>query len=232
MSLGGLLLRKARSAGTRLRRAAISQRFGFAPSSLYGVDFYEGPACDEGGRYAPSIARILYDETHPTSFFDFGCGRGALLYAMRQLGVPSCGCEGSLHGVRRCPKEVFVFQADLRRPIILNRTFDLVACIEVAEHLPRRSERTLVASIAAASSRHVAFSASGPGMVGDDHINLQPPEHWIELFRTHGFHHRAAFSATVRDELRRLGAPDWYDNMIVLERTQQTRPTDTSSGSS
>lgn len=213
-----VMLRKLRSASVRLRRAVISQRFGFSPSTIYDDSFYEGGACQSTGRSADAIVALLNARWAPRSVFDFGCGQGWLLGAFQKLGVEAMGCEGSAMGVKRCPKDTVVFQADLRQPLAINRTFELVICVEVAEHLPARAEKTLVASIANAASNRVLFSASGPGQDGDDHINLKPPEHWVALFRTHGFREDVDASIALRSEMVTIGAPEWYQNLVVLER--------------
>lgn len=212
------LLRKLRSARAHLRQTLLSQRFGFSPSTIYDGSFYEGPGCAQGKAHAEAVARVLMDRFAPQSFFDFGCGHGALIGAMQSLGALASGCEGSVHGVERCPAECLVFQADLKRPVHLNRRFDLVTCIEVAEHLPKRSERVLVKSIADAADRRIVFSASGPGQLGDDHINLVPPDYWAGLFKAHGFTHDEAASRQIRREMGDAGAPAWFQNTIVLER--------------
>ena len=213
-----IVLRKARSVMFLLRARLRSQSFGFSPSAIYGDSFYESEACLMTGRHADEIARILFDRFKPRSVFDFGCGRGWLLDSFRKLGVEAAGCEGASAGVRRCPSGLLVFQADLKRPVVLNRTYDLVTCIEVAEHLPARAAETLVASIAGAASQRVLFSASGPGEPGDDHINLQPEEYWLRLFAQHRFRNDARASEELRGQLRAIGAPEWYDNSLVLER--------------
>ena len=127
--------------------------------------------------------------------------------------------EGSVAGVRRCPPSLLVFQTDLKRPVVLNRTYDLETCIEVAEHLPPRSAATLVASIANAAAKRVFFTASGPGEHGEDHINLQPAEYWLNHFAAHGFRHDARTSEELRAQLHAIGAPDWYKYSLVLERS-------------
>ena len=213
-----VLLRKLRSAQSRLRSAAVSQRFGFSPSEIYNDDFYDGEGCEQGRVSASTVANVLHERLPPHSAFDFGCRQGALIEALAELGVEVAGCEGSFHGVRRCSPASFVFQQDLKQPVALNRQFDLTICIEVAEHLPARSAATLVESIAAASAKDIVFSASGPGELGDDHINLQPKTYWVELFEKHGFVYREAESAEVREAFTQVDVPDWFQNTVMLAK--------------
>lgn len=213
-----VLFRKLRSAKTRLRQALLSQRFGVAPSTIYDDAFYDGPGCAQGKAGAAAVAAVLHERFKPKSMFDFGCGTAGILEAMAARGVEAFGCEGSEHAVRRCSPSVVVFQADLKRPVHLNRKFELVTCIEVAEHLPKRCEGTLVQSMVDASDHRIVFSASGPGQLGDDHINLQPPEHWARLFEAHGYRWLRDESRDLRRAFEAAQAPHWFQNAIVLER--------------
>ncbi|HVN37865.1 MAG TPA: methyltransferase domain-containing protein [Myxococcota bacterium] len=196
----------------------ISQRFGFSPSAIYGPDFYTGSACGQTIVAAERIAYVIRDVVGPASVFEFGCGRGSLLGAFADLGVPAFGCEGSEHGVAMCPRSVFVFQADLRQPLRLNRTFDHVLCIEVAEHLPKRAARGLVTMLSAAAERGVIFAASGPGELGDDHINLQPSSYWESLFAEHGLVKDEPSSRALVERLAAVDAPAWYAHTTLFTR--------------
>ncbi len=213
-----ILRRKAVSAVVRLRAGIVSQRFGFTPSAIYDDSFYDGPGCEQSRGSAAAVARLVYERLSPKSVFDFGCGHGALIEAFGELGVEAAGCDGSRSGVGRCATSGFVFQQDLKKRVWMNRRFDVVTCIEVAEHLPKAKGPTLVDSIAAAAAKYVVFSASGPGEAGDDHINLRPPKYWVELFAQRGFGWLESESIELRAALSRAHTPRWLQNIVVLER--------------
>ena len=214
-----VLFRKIRSAYFQMRSAVVSQRFGFSPSTIYDDHFYDGPGCEQSRSSGRTVAKIVYERLAPGSVFDFGCGQGALIDGFTELGVEASGCEGSWHGVRRCPPSSFVFQQDLKQPVALNRQFDLAICIEVGEHLPARYATTLVDSIASAAAKDIVFSAALPGETGDDHINLQPISYWIDLFEGRGFVYREAESVEVRDAFRRAGVPPWFQNTLIFRKS-------------
>jgi hypothetical protein len=70
---------------------------------------------------------------------------------------------------------------DLVQPFSLDRKFDFIQCLEVAEHLDAACADVFVESIA----RHgdiVMFSAAIPGQRGRHHVNEQWPSYWIEKF--------------------------------------------------
>ena len=60
--------------------------------------------------------------------------------------------------------------------------FDLVMCMEVAEHLPHARAPSLVAELTSLSDA-VLFSAAVPFQYGTNHVNEQWPEYWSILFR-------------------------------------------------
>ena len=103
----------------------------------YSPDYY---AWQQAGarRSADVIAPLLRERLHPASVIDVGCGRGAWPAAWIALGVEDVlGVDGE--HVRQSgllfPDDRFVAH-DLRRPLELERSFDLVLSLEVAQHPP------------------------------------------------------------------------------------------------
>ena len=117
------------------------------------------------------------------SVVDFGAGQGAWLRAWEDLGTHDVtGLDGEY--VNRSSLLVdanrFV-AADLTKPIRLNRTFDLVQSLEVAEHLPAAAASTFIDNLVAHGSV-VLFSAAAPGQGGEHHVNERPYSCWRDLF--------------------------------------------------
>jgi hypothetical protein len=93
---------------------------------------------------------------------------------------------------------------DLTRPVALDRRFDLVISLEVAEHLPASAAETFVESLARLGPL-VLFSAAVPFQGGLHHVNERWPEYWAELFDRRGY--------AVADPLRpRL----WNDPQVLV----------------
>ena len=68
---------------------------------------------------------------------------------------------------------------DLNQPFTLDRTSDLVVCLEVAEHVPPLSAGDFIASLTRLASI-ILFSAAIPYQGGDGHLNEQWPEYWAD----------------------------------------------------
>jgi SAM-dependent methyltransferase len=139
---------------------------------------------------ARRIVAVMRSATPITSVLDVGCARGTWLREWRDAGVADIqGIDGSyvdqasilIDGARFAT-------ADLAAGFALGRSFDLVQCLEVAEHLPNRASAGFVDCLVAHSRGLVLFSAAPPGQGGEHHVNEQPYEYWRELFRARGYH--------------------------------------------
>jgi len=130
---------------------------------------------------------LLMSLTAATSVIDIGCGPGNWLAALRERGVADIfGVDQNDYGTNlRIPRDLFRV-ADLNVPFHSERKFDLVICMEVAEHLPPASAPILINSLTALGDI-VLFSAAIPFQGGTDHRNEQWPEYWRLFFATHGF---------------------------------------------
>ena len=88
----------------------------------------------------------------------------------------------------KLPAHCFI-PRDLTQPVFLDCKFDLLLCLEVAEHLPANKAEHLVKTCASHSNT-IFWSAATPGQGGYHHVNEQPHEYWIEKFAAHGYKHR------------------------------------------
>jgi SAM-dependent methyltransferase len=166
------------------------------------------------------FCRVLQDRFRPTSVADVGCGPGVYLASFKAFGVAHVlGIEGSTNAVKQAVVSDIV-QHDLRDPFMPPRRYDVVLCIEVAEHLHKRYSRRLVdtATRLCEPGGAVIFTAAPPGQDGVHHINLQPKEFWIELFRRAGFDHSRGASDELRERLTLDRMPWVKRNLMVFRR--------------
>jgi hypothetical protein len=96
----------------------------------------------------------------------------------------------------------------------INQKYDLVLCLEVAEHLrPHRAEG-LVKTLCSLSDK-VLFSAAIPFQGGIGHVNEQWQSWWANLFKQNGF----GVSPNQPDIRNANGVELWYkNNMVLYER--------------
>lgn len=139
-------------------------------------------------RSAMKVLPCVLGKLPITSALDVGCGAAAWLSAYDKLGVKDyLGIDGDYVDRSLLMVDVARFRpGNITQPIDVGRQFDLVQCLEVAEHVPTATSATLVDNIV----RHgklVLFSAAVPGQGGEDHINEQPCEFWRDLFAARGY---------------------------------------------
>jgi SAM-dependent methyltransferase len=154
---------------------------------LYTDEFFDRER--EGAwRSARIVVPLVRDLVEPRSVVDVGCGRGTWLAVFRDYGIQDVlGIDGEY--VRRSkleiPEELFL-PLDLRQSFRLNRCFDLVVSLEVAEHLPKESAEGFVDSLVKLGPV-ILFSAAIPFQGGAGHLNEQWPDYWAALFRCHQY---------------------------------------------
>ena len=136
------------------------------------------------------IVPLFVEMFQPSSVLDVGCGIGTWLKSFMDSGIEDIvGIDGDyvnrhqlseyIHPDKFTPK-------DLSVPFDLQRKFDLVISLEVAEHLPESSAARFVESL----TKHgdtIIFSAAIPNQGGQNHLNEQWKKYWIDLFAQHGY---------------------------------------------
>ena len=179
-----------------LRKTGPLHRFAFRimektgdRDDIYSPKYYQTLVEPYARRSVPQMAKSIVETFHPASAIDIGCGSGALLVALRKLGVRRLiGLDSSEAGLDIARARGL----DVRKfDITTNRwsgkeQLDLAVSMETAEHLPKDAADRYVALLCSLAPV-VIFTAAHPGQGGIGHLNEQPPEYWTELFRAHGF---------------------------------------------
>jgi SAM-dependent methyltransferase len=156
-------------------------------SSPYDDCFFDAQR-GESWHSAAVVVPLVHDMLKPGSVLDVGCGIGTWLQVWMELGVTDViGVDGAYVPRDRLlvPIESYI-AGDLTKPLDVGRQFDLISCLEVAEHLDVAHAPTLVHSL----TRHgdvVLFSAAVPGQPGTHHANCAWPSYWVELFAEQGW---------------------------------------------
>lgn len=164
---------------------------------------------------ASTVATLLRRALPVDSVLDIGCAIGAWLEAWRAAGVGVIqGVDGDYVDRQQLLIPADSFQsADLSQPLVLNRRFDLVQSLEVAEHIPAQHADRFIANLVAHSNGLILFSAAPPGQGGEYHVNEQSYDYWREKFARHGYR---AFDY-VRPQLAGDGSISfWYRFNILL----------------
>jgi len=174
---------------------------------------------------AQVILGMLFGVFRPESVLDVGCGLGTWLAVAREMGVRVIqGVDGLwLEKSRLRIPEESVQVLDLEKPFDLGRRFDLVVCLEVAEHLDEMSARGIVASLVRHSDV-ILFSAAIPHQGGHHHVNEQWPDYWDALFAERRFKTLEVFRARIWKDSSIL----WWlrQNLLLMVREDLLQSSD------
>ncbi len=183
-------------------------------SPVYSSDYYR-QILGDSEMSAIRVVPLVVELFSPGSVVDVGCGPGAWAKAYRDAGVRKVlGIDGEHVELKQLliPPKNFQRQ-NLAERLTAPDRFDLVNCLEVAEHLPEARAETFVADLCRLSDV-VIFSAAIPGQGGTHHLNERWPSYWIEFFRKNGFEPLDCFRPRLWNE------PDvawWYvQNMFAF----------------
>jgi SAM-dependent methyltransferase len=185
-------------------------------SSPYSTRYYEGLKEDSAQSARAVVPRVL--GLFPArTVVDVGCGSGTWTRAYADAGCDVLGVDGAVVRAEQLliPADKFL-RRDLAQPLRLERRFDLVNCLEVAEHLAAARADSFVADLCALGDA-VVFSAAVPGQGGTHHVNEQWPSYWIPKFAAQGFTALDCFRAGLWP---RTEVAWWYvQNLFAFVRT-------------
>jgi len=183
------------------------------------IDYNHAPAQNPQTMGGPSAAwPKLFPDGIPASILDVGCGIGTWLKAAINAGVIDVfGIDGV-----QIPPEQLLFPPnkflcrDLTKPVDLGRRFDVVICLEVAEHIETNSSNILIETLTKHSDT-VIFSAACVGQPGQHHVNCQWPHYWQQLFNKRGFVCEDNLRWQIWDDVR---IERWYRQNIFVARSE------------
>jgi SAM-dependent methyltransferase len=152
------------------------------------------------------IVPVVYQLLKPKSVIDIGCGLGNFLKVFKTLGVTDVlGVDGKWVDREKLQDYIMsneFLEHDLETKLSLNKKFDLVLCLEVAEHLSEASADIVVENLINAGEV-ILFSAAIPFQGGQNHVNEQWLTYWESKFLKHNY--------VIHDVMR----PIFWDNEKV-----------------
>jgi len=135
---------------------------------------------------ANALGEWILERLNPKSVIDVGCGPGIYLLPFQERGLRVLGID-ACHIGGECLEEGNFQRVDLRFPFVPEEKFDLAICFEVAEHLERHWSERLVDTLSECADV-ILFTGAVPGQGGTYHINEQPHEFWLDMFKErHGY---------------------------------------------
>jgi 2-polyprenyl-3-methyl-5-hydroxy-6-metoxy-1,4-benzoquinol methylase len=135
-------------------------------SGHYDAEYFTGEWRDEGNNYSLETRRkieaknpfLIRDVFQPKKVLDLGCGPGALMHLLWELGVDVEGIDFAESSVRLATPQVRdrIVVGQVTDPTLKPaNAYDLVICREVLEHLTVLQVRQAVANMVRMSSRFI-----------------------------------------------------------------------------
>jgi len=186
-------------------------------SHLYDA-YYYAHCCGEPYQRSDSwlgafdrIAEHIATDIEPSTVLDAGCAIGLLVETLRRRGVDAWGIDISEYAILNVNPDI---QAYCQLGSVLEPFprphYDLITCIEVLEHLPPQDAEKAIKNLCDHSD-DILFSSTPLDFRETTHINIQPPEYWVNIFGRYGFAHDVDFDASFLTpwamRLRRLRHP-------------------------
>jgi hypothetical protein len=184
----GAALGRRRAGGTfAFERAVVSASDGPPGAAKYDSDWHVRHR-ERNSYSAERIVDLLMPMLSVRSVVDFGCGDGVWLRTFERRGIERImGYDGPWTDIGQLQIDPVSFRSvDFTTPVPAPEPFDLALCLEVGEHLPPGSERTLVRSIAE-HAPVVLFGAAIPQQGGYRHVNERWQSFWSGLFEEQGY---------------------------------------------
>jgi SAM-dependent methyltransferase len=171
-------------------------------------DFVDASARRSARRFVEVVEQSVFTADRVATVIDVGCGRGVWAAEWRRRGATGVlGIDGDYvpRDTLLIPRECFL-AADLSKPFDVHARFELVQCLEVAEHIAPEAATTLIDGLV----RHgdvVVFSAAVPGQGGEHHVNERAYGYWRDLFRLRDYQMYDAIRPLLRNE---FDVKPWY----------------------
>lgn len=167
------------------------------------------------------LADALFRQLEFESVYDVGCANGFLLCEFERCGKRLGGIEKS-EAARAVLPAVLIGRVTIGDFALAagaaGSPWDLVCCVEVAEHIPRGRSLDLVSVISGLARRWIYFTAAPPDQPGHGHINCRPHEEWLEMFASHGWSLDAERTDGLRCHLAGLERASWLrGNSLILK---------------
>jgi len=187
---------------------------------LYDETFYLTYTA-QVGESAHGIVNSIMQHMAPKSLIDVGCGSGEIIDRFRDVGVTVYGCDYSDAALRICrAKNLNVAKIDLEGDIIKSVKWraDVVISTEVAEHIAASCADNYVKLLCRTAERYIVITAATPGQGGTHHINEQPNDYWIEMFKQQGAIFFNDLTRTFRQEWKDSGVDGHRANNVLVFR--------------
>jgi len=139
-------------------------------------------------KFFNEIATELVEIYRPNKVLDVGCAKGFLVESLRDRNVAAYGFDISEVAISEVREDIkpYCWIGSVDDPIMYEKKYDLIVCIETLEHVSEKMARQAI-ELMCKHADTVLFSSSPTDFDEPTHINVKPAEYWNELFAENGF---------------------------------------------
>src|SRR5262245_8696181 len=142
-----------------------------------------------------AVADRIVADIKPQRVLDVGCAKGFLVEALRDRGVEAFGIDVSEYAISEVRADIKPFCRVASATAPLEGRWDLIACIEVLEHLDEAAGRRAISNICAVTD-DVLFSSAPDDFAEPTHVNVRPTPWWLARFAEQAFALDVDYDAT------------------------------------
>jgi 2-polyprenyl-3-methyl-5-hydroxy-6-metoxy-1,4-benzoquinol methylase len=148
----------------------------------------------------------------PKSIADIGCGNGRYCSVFKAFGWKLVdGYEGT-KGISDLGVYSNITEIDLTKQLDAPRKYDLVICLEVAEHIPRKYEQVFIDNLCKFIKKDLVISWARKGQPSaSGHFNTRNKDYVILKFNEKGLN----VDREKTEFLERHSSFDWFKNNII-----------------
>ena len=143
------------------------------------------------------------------SLLDVGAGVGKYVHFYRTYGLEAYGIDGLNYAHERSGG--LVEQVDLTGESDWCNAVDIVACMEVLEHIPKNYEARVIEQLVCSAKHRLVLSWAGPNQQGNGHVNLQSAAYVHAVLWKQGW--REEQNETL--QLRKDSSLPWYRSNVI-----------------
>lgn len=143
---------------------------------------------------------------------DLGCGDGWYCKILSKIWkhVKIHGYEGT-PGIDQLGIYKDIFTIDLSKIRYVDIDYDLVLCLEVGEHIPKKHEQKFIDNVARFTAKDLIMSWAVPGQGGKGHFNERPNSYIIDQMEKRDF----TYKIDISNELRKHTEHKWFRNTVM-----------------
>lgn len=152
---------------------------------------------------------------HCNSAIDIGCAGGSMISELKTMGYERViGIDGSHWALECCDdnviKDLIIADVSMLDSLEFKNKFDLSICTEFVEHVDDSFSEIIIKFLTRHTNKIILFSGATPGQGGNNHVNEQPFEYWIDLFAKYGASFSKGITLYLRESIKEYCEICWW----------------------